>query len=122
MFKIRDRDTGKYARGGQRDFTVWSKHGKVWSTIGALHLHLSQSRKYRFDAYAHADIIQYTNDGEQVLRSVHEEYEILSKNQAARKSADLSREQKNIERKERELLNKLMDKYPDEVKRRLYNV
>ncbi|OPH61894.1 hypothetical protein BC351_01235 [Paenibacillus ferrarius] len=61
VYKIRDKETGLFSRGGTRAYDIWTKEGKSWSTIGHLKSHLTQFttswNKVKYP-YGNAEIIE----------------------------------------------------------------
>jgi len=41
MYRIYNPVTNKYSKGGSSIWSLWSKNGKVWATMGNLKLHLT---------------------------------------------------------------------------------
>lgn len=42
-YKIRDKETGLFSRGGSSTYNIWSKVGKTWSNLGHIKNHLNHS-------------------------------------------------------------------------------
>lgn len=60
FFKIRDKATGLFSRGGTNTRNLWNKEGKSWSNIGHLKNHLNQfvNRRNNTDPYTNAEIVE----------------------------------------------------------------
>jgi hypothetical protein len=41
-YKIRNKETGQFSRGGAYNYDIWTKGGKTWSNIGHVKSHLKQ--------------------------------------------------------------------------------
>lgn len=62
-YKIRDKNTGLFSRGGSYNYDIWSKNGKTWANIGHVKSHLRQffdsknhlSKTYPYD---NAEIVE----------------------------------------------------------------
>jgi len=52
-FKIRRKSDGLFSTGGR--YVSWSKHGKVWSSIGTMKASIRLSTKSRFAPQAYQD-------------------------------------------------------------------
>lgn len=69
-YKIQHRQTGLFATKGSREDYIWHKKGAMYSSLGAVKLHLNEvvnprsgKRWERFKGYLQADIIEYTDTG-----------------------------------------------------------
>ena len=62
IYKIRNKETGQFSRGGTWALGIWSKDGKSWSNIGHLKNHLSfwinNGKKSKNYPYANAEIVE----------------------------------------------------------------
>ena len=66
IYKIRDKATGLFSRGGSYGHGVWSKTGKSWGNIGHIKNHLNQYMRRGAKAsdypYDNAEIIEIELD------------------------------------------------------------
>jgi hypothetical protein len=45
MYRIYNPVVNKYSRGGSQTYQLWSKNGKIWTTIGYLKSHLTMIKE-----------------------------------------------------------------------------
>ncbi|PGO60593.1 hypothetical protein [Priestia megaterium] len=67
-YKIRNKETGEFSRGGSSNIYIWSKTGKTWANIGHVknHLHhfLNGDEKSRRYPYNNAEIVEVVTNYE----------------------------------------------------------
>lgn len=42
VYKIRNKETGLYSKGGSSNYKIWTATGKTWSSLGDVKKHLRQ--------------------------------------------------------------------------------
>ena len=121
IYKIRNKETGLFSKGGSNTLNIWSKTGKSWSNIGHLKNHLNLHCKYCWSEdpkkrsdypYENAEIIELEFNFEECFKYDVEE---LSRQMLDNKIADFKDYQSKNEvwkrRKELEQLEELKRKY-----------
>lgn len=116
IYKIRDKKTGLFSRGGSYGHGVWSKTGKSWGNIGHIKNHLNQyidrGAKARDYPYEDAEIIEIELDYDKCYK---EEVETLFNKQIENKKEAEDEYKKRValwkEAEEKKLLASLKAKY-----------
>lgn len=117
VFKIRNKETGQFSKGGT--YSVWSRTGKAWGNIGHVKNHLNQfiyNGKLRPDyPYHNAEIVEVEIDYDGCFSySVDEMISKMQESKAEQEKAYAEQQRKWKEKRERQLLQDLLGKYPDE--------
>jgi len=65
MYKIRNKETGEFSKGGTTPSSIWTKGGKTWTNIGHVKTHLSQwlwRKGHKDYPYDNAEIVEIVVD------------------------------------------------------------
>lgn len=116
IYKIRDKSTGLFSKGGTSTYSIWSKDGKSWSNIGHVKNHLNQfirsgsvSHDYPYD---NAEIVEVEVNYDECFKTDVESLmtKIVKSKKEAEEEYD-ARMKAWKEEKERKLLESLKIKY-----------
>jgi hypothetical protein len=119
LFKIRNKETGEFSKGGTSGWNIWTKGGKTWTNIGHVKSHLNQFLRHYINdneryPYHNAEIVEVEVDYDDCFAydvDVLVE-EIDNKNkEKERQSEELYK--KWIEKREKQQLAELKKKYPN---------
>ncbi|MNH66463.1 hypothetical protein D3C73_184940 [compost metagenome] len=114
VFKIRNKETGLFSKGGTNTYNLWSKEGKSWSNIGHLKNHLNQflNRWCKENPYENAEIVEVEINYDTCMRvDVNELFNELKQNKERAEEAYRQRLQRWKEERERKQLEELKVKY-----------
>lgn len=117
VYKIRDKKTGLFSRGGTRVSYLWSKQGKAWSNIGHIKNHLIQFYSHsvaKENPYANAEIIEIDIDYDKSPKfDVSVLYDGIEQKQKfdKKRAEELTKEYR--EKAERKTLEELKKKYEE---------
>ncbi|MNW61765.1 hypothetical protein D3C74_398520 [compost metagenome] len=118
VYKIRNKTTGLFSRGGTNINNLWSKKGKSWSNIGHLKNHLIQLNCYNRKVespYKDAEIIKviedYSNCAKFDVSVIEDEMARKREFDAKRTAEEFKKYHEQIERKQ---LENLKRKYESE--------
>ena len=117
VYKIRNKETGLFSKGGNSHCNIWTKEGKSWSNIGHVKSHLNQ-----FINYSGHKCADYPYDNAEIVeieiyynmcstQAVNEMVQIImdKKEQERQRWEEHNRKQK--ENQERKQLEELKKKY-----------
>jgi hypothetical protein len=119
-YKIRNKETGEFSKGGASSWNVWTKGGKTWTNIGHVKNHLNAflnpDGSFRRDyPYLNAEIIEVEIKYEDCLTY---DVNILVGEMALKKEEKSIKDQERYDRwiREKELkkLAELKSKYPEQ--------
>ncbi len=117
VYKIRDKTTGLFSRGGSRSYNLWTKEGKSWTNIGHVKNHMSQfirsqSEKVKDYPYENAEILEVVINYEMCFKSDANDLftEIIEKRAKTEKEWQ-DKHRKWEEEQERKQLQQLKAKY-----------
>lgn len=114
VFKIRDKATGLFSRGGTNINNLWTKEGKSWSNIGHLKNHLNQfaSNRNSTDPYTNAEILEVEINYDTCMKmDVSEIFDEMKLNKSQLEEKSRLRFKKWLEERERKQLEQLKKKY-----------
>lgn len=117
IYKIRNKETGKFSKGGSSSYNIWTKEGKSWSSLGHLKNHLHLFIDYKGDIskdypYQNAEVIEVEIKYEQCFRTdVNLITEQLSNDLAELDEKYEMQQRKWEEERDRKLLRELKEKY-----------
>jgi hypothetical protein len=116
IYKIKDKTTGLFSKGGTQPLGIWTKEGKSWSNIGHLKSHINQfinkGVKTVHYPYDNAEMVEIEVNYDECFKMDVDEMTaklIKSKKEAEAEYAIRMKAWK--EEKERELLKSLKTKY-----------
>jgi hypothetical protein len=116
IYKIRDKSTGLFSKGGTSTYNLWTKEGKSWSNIGHIKNHINQflnkgvkSKHYPYD---NAEIVEIEVNYDECFKTdVEHLTKKLIENKKEAEEEYNQRMKRWKEEKERELLKSLKEKY-----------
>lgn len=118
LFKIRNKETGEFSKGGAWSYNIWTKGGKTWTNIGHVKNHLNQFlHHYNNDnerhPYHNAEIIEVEVDYDECFAY---DVDILVEEINDKKKAEEKRveelHKKWVKKRELKQLEELKKKYP----------
>lgn len=118
-YKIRNKETGQFSKGGTSTRWIWSKAGKTWGNIGHVknHMHsfINSDGSLRDDyPYHNAEIVLVEVDYDECFRydvsNLVDEMRIAKEEQARK---DKERYENWIRERELKKLEELKKKYPE---------
>lgn len=76
IYKIRDIETGLYSTGGMSP--RWTRHGKGWTSLGALKLHLHQFLKQIWNNYPSHSTLLFQYGGPGLINNIPKNWEVVT--------------------------------------------
>jgi hypothetical protein len=110
IYKIRNKETGLFSKGGSCGYNIWTKDGKSWSNIGHLKSHLNHYVDYRgnkdkYYPYENAEIIEIVINYDECYKThVNDLVDlIIEKKEKAQKEYEESQRRWQEEREKKQL-------------------
>ncbi|GIN25440.1 hypothetical protein NSQ93_22095 [Bacillus sp. FSL W8-0445] len=119
LFKIRNKETGEFSKGGTWRYGIWTKGGKTWTNIGHVKSHLNQflidyRNNHERYPYHNAEIVEVEVDYDDCFAyDVNILVEEIEDKQKAKEKKAEELYKKWEEERERKLLEELKKKYPN---------
>ena len=111
VFKIRNKETGLFSRGGTKPANIWSKEGKSWTNIGHLKNHLNQFTQ-GWHPYHNAEIVEVEINYDNCMKmDISELFDEIKVNKLKLEEKYRLQTQKWREEQERKQLRELKMKY-----------
>jgi hypothetical protein len=120
LFKIRNKETGEFSKGGRWGYGIWTKGGKTWTNIGHVKSHLRQfvndyQNNHERYPYHNAEIVEVEIDYNDCFSyEVNILVEEMSDEDKVNRAKAEELHRKWVEKRERQLLEELKNKYPNE--------
>lgn len=117
VYKIRDKETGLFSKGGSSHWNIWTKVGKSWSNIGHIknHLHMfidHDGVKNQGYPYSNAEIIEVEINYDNCFHyDVGELFDVMAEDKAKQEEIYHKQQEKWLREYELKQLEDLKVKY-----------